>query len=199
MTDQEYQRQRLLCEYETLRTEILQCYEQQTRLVFGAAITAAAALLATLESSTIPLVLPALLTILVGVCNKSVANYKRIYRIGSYIAVVHEQQGKPPEAFRPGPNVAAWSSRWREASRGGLISPAGGTGARAEAWFLLLLGAAGWGLIGGSVAGQFFVNPTNIAAFSLSVVLSLILLYLWFQLTRVFRCSKRYEDSFGAC
>ena len=156
MAEQEYQHQRMLNEYETLRAEVLQVYEQQMSLVFGATITAAVALFVTLiQSSAVLLGLPTLLTILIGICYKSIANYSRIYRIGSYIAVVHEQQGVPLAAFRPSPQTAAYHSRWRRAARSGLISRAGGSGAKAEAWFLLLLAVAGWVLIGGSIGEVF--------------------------------------------
>ena len=194
-----YQRQKMLHEYDTLRAEILQCYEQQVRLVFGAAVTAAAVVTVSLvDAPTMILGLPALLILLIGVCNKSVANYSRIYRIGSYLAVVHEQRGGPTDSVDPGPDTAAWHTRWRQAARAKSVTRTGGSGARAEAWFLLLLGVAGWALIGGNAREQFLDGFYAIVVLSLSIVLSLILLYFWVQLRQVFDDSKHYEVAFRA-
>ena len=48
MDDEEFQHRQMLHEYDTLRTELLQIYEQQSRLIFSATITAIAAFIGAL-------------------------------------------------------------------------------------------------------------------------------------------------------
>src|SRR3972149_3458228 len=122
MDDEEFQHRQMLHEYDTLRTELLQIYEQQSRLIFSATITAIAAFIGALIQIQRPefpaaLILPTVLAVLLGVCWKSFANYLRIFRIGGYLTVVLERQGKTEEDFKPGLYKAAWHSRWRMVSR----------------------------------------------------------------------------------
>src|SRR5665811_1375564 len=149
MDEEEYQREKMLNEYNSLRDEILQIYSQQMNLTYRATITGAAAIIATLFRPEAILVgLPILLIVLIAICDRSISNYIRIFRIGSYLCVVHEQQGKTAEDFRPSPTKAAWHTRWRKLSRseeGKKMNPwIGSEGARSEALFFFLISTIGW-------------------------------------------------------
>ncbi len=105
----------LAAEYKTLRDEILQLYREQTQLAF----TSALPLLGSLVVKDLPPVggrwtmLAATLMLLAGISWKIRANYYKIFFIGTYLAVVHERQGKSPDDFNPGPTKAGWHTRWR--------------------------------------------------------------------------------------
>ncbi|MBI5353361.1 MAG: hypothetical protein HZB50_12040 [Chloroflexi bacterium] len=202
MNKKDYQQQQMLQEYTSLRLEILQTYERQANLVYSAAITAAGTLIISLVQSQASLFsLPILLVILMGISNKSIGNYIYIFRIGSYLTVVHEQQGMSADHFMPGPNTAAWHSRWRRLSRSKELRKnipyrIGAEAPLIESWFIGLLGLCGWVLVIGIFKSDLFSDPFNIAIFCISVVLSLFLTIFLFQLASVNRISIHYENAF---
>lgn len=199
MDEKEYQHGQMLHEYNSLREEILQLYDHQMNLIFGAAITVAGALLVTLiQSQAILAGLPILFAVLIGICLKSIANYNRIFRIGSYLTVVHEQQGKPEAAFRPGPEKIAWHTRWRRVHRNEDLREkvpwVGAEAPQSEAVFLGLLGIAGWGLAAITLKENLVAGIMNFAVFTLSVLLTLSLFYFLYRLRNVRDVSKDYEE-----
>jgi hypothetical protein len=197
MDKKEYHYQQMLYEYDTLRSEILQIYEQQTSLVFSGTIIIAASLLATLvQSSANLLVLPALLIVLIGICSKSIANYTRIFRNGAYLSVVHEQSGQSTRIFNPGPERAAWHSRWRQLAECRTFRNIGAEAPRAEALFLVSLGIAGWVLAWKTVREQLFFETINDVVYIASVVLTAFFLCRLYRLGNVVKVSEQYERAF---
>jgi hypothetical protein len=197
MDKDNFRQQRLIHEYNTLRAEVLQVYDQQSSLVFGAAIAAAGSIIVTLARSPVNLLgLPALLAILIGVCYKSITNYCRIYRIGSYIAIFHEQKEILSDSYNPGPDTAAYHTRWRRASGKGLVPLTGGSGTNAEAWFLLVLRTASWMLWLGTVATQPVEIVFMVGTFVASVSLSTIFFVYLKKLKGVYQFSKIYLKGF---
>ena len=133
----------MLKEYDTLRSEILQIYGEQSRLVFVSGVAVVGIILAKLIGTSIPLfLLPSVLFIvLTGLGVKSWANYHRIFRIGTYLAVVHERRGALIKYFIPSAEQPAWHNRWREIST--KIWWVGSEGPFADAVFLAFLAIAG--------------------------------------------------------
>lgn len=202
MDKKEFYFQQMLHEYDTLRAEAMKIYDQQMQFIFGALVTAAGAIFITLSQSQIILPgLPILLLILISVCIKSLGNYTRIYRIGAYLAVAHEQQGEELDKFVPGSGRAAYHTRWRLIPRRQEYHRrfrwVGAEAPGTEALFLSLLAIVGWGLAIGSLRETLWSNPGNIILTSLSLLLSLVLLYLANKLAGIFRVSSEYERIFS--
>ena len=65
---------------------------------------------------------------------------------------------------------------------------------RAEAWFLLLLGAVGWLFVIGVAREQLLTKYICISSFS--AFLTLLFFLSWFRLRKVFEVSKRDEEAF---
>ena len=185
----------MLHEYDTLRKEILNTYAEQTRLVFATAIMPAILLFARLNDVLdLVSILPVLLIIVIGIAFKSIANYSRIYRIGTYIAVVHEEgrQGLP----QPSPLNASWHSSWRRVKEKEKLWGVGNDGPWAESAFLLFVSMIGWLL---AIKEYDFQNG-NILYFIehhlFSAILSIILFYTLFVLATVFIRNKKYKKYF---
>ncbi len=208
MNGREYQYQEMLHEYDALRAEILQVYDQQMSLVFSAAITAAGAFVVSLlqlEAGLLNLPagllsLPILLALLFGVCNKSIANYARVFRIGSYIAIFHETHGKAVEDFKPGTEKASWHSRWRRVSQSEKMRNKshliGAESPRAEALFLLVLGLSGWVLAVASLKVTSLTDTTTNVLLHISIIFTVFLIHHIYQLWGVLATSKIYEEIF---
>lgn len=129
-------------EYGTLRNEMLQLFQEQSQLAFVTGIGSAAVLFGLLDTCV-----PAgagvtvWLLVLLGIAKKVAGNYRRLYRIGSYIKIVHEQKGDP--TYSPRIDEPAWVFRSRGIGTGRLTSWKWANGCQIDASFLRLLGAGG--------------------------------------------------------
>ena len=197
MNKKEYNYQQMLREYDLLKGEILQAYDQQMNLIFGAGVTAVSALaLSIIQSSVLLIGLPVLLGILIGIVKKSISNYHRIYRIASYITIIHEQEGLPTGRDKLSLYHIAWHTRLRKIARSGALSWKGGGAAKADAFFLFLLGIGSWILVVGKFGTLLLDNFTNIALITFSLILTIIFFNSVYNLNNAFRLALIYEDEF---
>lgn len=193
----EYELEMLLREYESLRAELLQVFDQQVRLVFTAAISTVVALIGGLLSTDVILPgLPIFIGVLVCIASKSISNYKCIYRIGSYLAIFHEQRGQSEKEFRPGLNRAAWHSRWRKVARTKYTNWSENSGPSAEALFLFVLATGGWVMVIGKLGPRLLSCTSNILLTLVAGTFSILLVYQLYSLSHVIEFSQDYENAF---
>jgi hypothetical protein len=187
---QEISKQYMLHEYDTLRAEILDIYREQTRLVFATAITGAFVLYAKqLESIPEGFILPAILTIILGIGIKSIANYHRLFRIGGYLSLVHEKFRQNRSV--PTPREGAWHTTWSKLRDTKNFRLVGMESAIAEAVFLCLVAVLAWAVSIGT--HHDWANPVSLC---LSIVLSVVLAEVLRRLLMVLKKRKIYADAF---
>ena len=130
-------------EYNTLRSEMLQIFREQTQLAFATAIASAGILFALLNTSVpVGAGVAVWMLILIGISWKLTGNYNRLFRIGTYIKVIHEMNGDPSAV--PGMADPAWIYRSRSIGQSKRGIWQCGSGSRIDAAFLQALGVGGF-------------------------------------------------------
>jgi hypothetical protein len=129
-------------EYQALRAEVLQLFHEQSGLTYVTALGSAAMLFAVFQGG-LPVGLGAVLweLVLVGISWKLLGNYNRLYRLTTYIKVVHEQEfdtDRQPEKGHP-----AWLCRSRAIGEYPGAKWKWGTGPKIDCRFLRLIGLGG--------------------------------------------------------
>ncbi len=129
-------------EYQSLREEALQLFSEQTGLTYVTTLGSAAILFGVFQGG-LAVGLGVLIweLLLTGIGWKLIANYNRLYRITTYLKVVHEQG--LDSGCLPGPKNKAWLVRSRAVGEYPNAIWKWGSGPRIDCKFLRLLGAAG--------------------------------------------------------
>lgn len=179
-------------EYETLRAEMLQLFTEQSQLAFATALSSGAILFGILQSDVpASFGVTVWLILLVGIAYKLAANYDKVYRIGTYLKVVHEHkacQNSPPVGFSLG---------WHFRSRilGGRVPGwKWGTGARTEALFLRLLGLSGLLFTALSMLAKPDFGSASIAGNVAVILFYLLLVGTTRRLYGVKECMAAFES-----
>lgn len=157
----------MLTEYKTLRDEILQLYREQAQLAFVSTLPLLGSLVLGKrpENTNRWLLLAAALTLLSGIAFKIRGNYWRIFLMGSFLAVIHERRGKPPEAFKPGPECPAWHTRWRKIDNNPIYPELKGVIGRASAQGdAAFVGSIAVGIALLTVGGDLFADLVTVVA-----------------------------------
>jgi hypothetical protein len=177
-------------EYSTLRDELLQLFKEQSQLAFVTALTSAAIVYAVVDSP-VPAGAGVAVweVVLAGIAWKLTANYHRLYRVGTYVKVVHEMKGNPDHT--PGINEPAWHTRIRIIGIPGTRLWRWGSGARANGWFLRLLGVCGLMLV---VASWHKVWPPSIPEAVGTFLSAVAFVFLWLRTRALFRVHEMRED-----
>lgn len=164
----------LKAEYETLRAELLQLYRENNNLTYATAIAGVAIVLASFKVN-VPAAAGVAVweAILVGISWKLAVNYRRIYRLGSYIKIVHEM--KCDANFKPGFDDPAWHLRSRSIGMKGLNRWKWGSGAKAEGHFLRILGLVGLLFAAIATAHQTDIGLSTVLSIFLAIVLCVAL------------------------
>jgi hypothetical protein len=177
-------------EYNTLRSELLQLFAEQSRLIYVSALTSAGMLFGLIQSA-VPLgyIVAVLEVILAALALKSIANYNKIYRIGSYLKVVFEQQGIVEHI--PPIDKIGWHYRSREIGWKSIGSWKWGVGARVDGRFLRFLGSGGFLIL---ISQYQHIISGNIH-FILSVILAFIACwFLWSQSKQLYNMSTNSKE-----
>jgi len=182
-------------EYETLRTEILQIYGEQSR-VFAVVVVALIAFSISKAAGSITINLPAILILLFGVQLRMWANYRRIFRIGAYIVVVHERKGMLRESFAvelTDLSIPAWHHRWRWfANKKGKYSfLVGNEGPTVDGLFICCVAVIGW--VVAFPKNEPDDRPVDLI---LSIVVSVLLVIGWYLLYKIKNSGRRIEKEF---
>ncbi len=177
-------------EYETLRTELLQLYSEQSRLAFFSTISGLAVLFGLFKVG-IPMGAGVVIwvMILIAITWKLTSNYHRIYRIGSYLRVIHEQKGD--RDYSPKIDEPAWHYRTRKIGAEGIASWKIFSGSKADGRFIRLLGVAA---VLSVISYIIFVSHNAIDIY-LTILSFALFMYLYFITGKLFKM-KREADEF---